>query len=54
MYDMKWIVENENKKNDYSRSVPPSHKSLSETTEEKFNRLMRESASSLNNTRQII
>ena len=54
MYDMKWIIENENKKNDYPKSVSPVNKSLSETTEERFNRLMQESASSLKNSGKII
>jgi membrane-bound lytic murein transglycosylase D len=54
MYDMKWIIENENKKNDNTQSITPANKSLSETTEEKFNRLMQESASSLRNSRKII
>ncbi len=54
MYDMKWIVENENKKNDNPKFVSPAHQSLSETTEEKFNRLMHESASSLKNSGKII
>jgi hypothetical protein len=54
MYDMKWIIDNENKKNDYVRSVSPSNKSLSESTEEKFNRLMQESALSLRNSRKVI
>ncbi len=54
MYDMKWIIDNENKKNDYVRSVSPSNKNLPETTEEKFNRLMQESALSLRNSRKVI
>jgi membrane-bound lytic murein transglycosylase D len=54
MYDMKWIIDNENKKNDYVKSVSPANKNLSETTEEKFNRLMHESASGLRNSRKII
>ena len=54
LYDMKWIIENENKKNDYPQSVSPADKTVSETTEEKFNRLMHESESSLKNSRKII
>jgi membrane-bound lytic murein transglycosylase D len=54
MYDMKWIIDNENKKNDYVKSVSPVNKNLSESTEEKFNRLMQESALSLRNSRKVI
>jgi hypothetical protein len=53
-YDMRWIIETEYKKYDYPQSISPANKSLSETTEEKFNRLMHESAESLKNSRKII
>jgi membrane-bound lytic murein transglycosylase D len=54
MYDMRWIIETENKKYDYPQSVSPANKSLSETAEEKFSRLMYESESSLKNSSRII
>lgn len=54
MYDMRWMIESENIKPDYTRPFLPDMKFRSETAQEKFNRLMQESAISLRNSRKII
>lgn len=54
MYDMRWIIESENIKTENSPSMHPDMKYQSERAEEKFNRLMQESASSLKNSGKII
>jgi Transglycosylase SLT domain len=54
MYDMKWIVESGNKKPESTFQIVPELNDQSETTENKFSRLMQESESSLNNSRKII
>ena len=54
MYDMRWIITSEKIKTGNSRFIRSEVKFRPESAEEKFNRLMRESASSLKNANKII
>jgi membrane-bound lytic murein transglycosylase D len=54
MYDMKWIIESENKKIEQGLQIRPVINGQPETSENKFSRLMQESESSLKDARKII